>query len=175
MGENPEISINNIDENVVHASEHSRKEHHHRHKKKILKTYSLWDDILLVFLVTFAASVANYSENIPEFVLGLYKSGTAVLLCLMWFGLSLYSGLKSKWKFAVFTLLFWLIPVAGIFLYEAGPEAFGLSIIMYVISEFFRLLVIDSTASVMSVLGISGMASALVFMLINLLFFFGTD
>ena len=172
MGENPEISIDNASENVNHNSHQSHGEHHHRHKRKIKKTYSLFDDMLLAFLVTFAAAVANYSENIPEMLQNGYKACTSVILLVVWIGVSLYSGLTSKWKFAVFSALFWMIPTVGMLLYESGPDFFGLSIIMYVLSEFFRLMAIDSAAPVMGVFGIDGMAVPVVFMLINLLSFF---
>lgn len=172
MGENPEISIDSADESAVHKSEHRHDGHHHRHKKRIKRTYSLFDDMLLAFLITFAAAVANYSENIPESLLDMYKAGTSVIFLAVWLGLSLYSGLTSKWKFAVFTALFWIIPAAGMLLYESGPDFFGLSVIMYVLSEFFRLLTIDSAAAVMSVFGVDGIAVPVIFMLINLLSFF---
>ena len=165
MSENPEITIDKNDDSHHH-------EHKHRHHKKIKKTYSLADDIILAFLVTFAASVSSYVNNIPESLSSLYNVLLLIIFAVVWLGLSLYSGLKSKWKFAVFTALFWLIPVIGITLYESGPEVFGMSVIMYVLSEFFRLIAVDSTTPLLDLIGLGGMTGAVIFMLLNLLIFF---
>lgn len=164
MSDNPEIKIDK-----VHGEDSSQSM---RHKKR-KKSYCLADDMLLAFLVTFAAAVAGYSENVPDTLRIVYSVSMTVVFALVWFGLSLYSGIKGKWKFILFTALFWIIPVICIALYDSGAAGFGLSVTMYVLSEFFRLLVIDSTQPIISIIGLEGVLSPIIFLLLNLLFFFG--
>lgn len=162
MSDNPEMIIENKNDH-----------HEHRHqKKKAKKTYSLADDMLLAFLITFAAGASSYGGDLYGSISSLYNWLILVAFTVIWFGLSLYSGLKSKWKFAIFTVLFWLVPIIGISLYESGPEVFGMSVIMYVLSEFFRLLAIDSTSSVLALIGLDGITGAVIFLLLNMLIFF---
>lgn len=169
MSENPEI-ITEKNNDSHHHRHHDG--HHHRHKKRVIRTYGLSDDMLLAFLITFAAAVAGYVENMPEAISNLYSGILTVMLIFVWLGLSIYSGLHSKWKFAVFTALFWLIPVIMIVLYESGPQVFGMSVTMYVLSEFFRLLVIDSVTPVIGFIGMQGLTCPVIFLLLNMLAFF---
>ena len=163
MSDNPEMIIENKNDH-----------HEHRHhKKKVKRTYSLADDMLLAFLITFAAGTSSYSGDIYGSISSMYNWLILVAFTVIWIGLSLYSGLKSKWKFVIFTVLFWLVPIIGITLYESGPEVFGMSVIMYVLSEFFKFLAVDSASSVLSVVGLDGITGAVIFLLLNMFAFFG--
>ncbi len=127
-------------------------------KTKTKKTaYSLLSNMLVAFLITFAASVESLDKSLPENLQSLFSNLIVVVCFLTWVGISFISGCRKKWGFAFFSVIVWILPQVIIFLANDGPRFFRMSLIMYALSEFSGVF---STALLEKMLGwLSGNAA----------------
>lgn len=121
------------------------------------------DDMMICFAVTFTAASMRFVGNMPQKFTDIYNAVLLVLFVFTWLWASFRSGMKGRWPFAVFASCFWLIPQIVISLYEGGPEAFGLSITAYVLSEAFGLMILTPIKVLGNFVGLEGAASTIVF------------
>lgn len=111
------------------------------HKEKLRS--GLADSMFLAFLITFAASASNYEKYVPEKAGMAYSTVLWVVCALTWIVLSFIYGYRKKWQFEVFAAVFWILPAILIYLANSGPEAFRFSLIMYSVSEFSSLILMQ--------------------------------
>ncbi len=136
-----------------HHHEDGQEEHHHKGHKHSGKhsgssRYSLCENMFILFMITFAAGVLCYEKSMPESFTQLYKTAVFIICLFMWISLSLISGARNKWGFMVFTALFWFLPIIEIYLSNNGPEICRMSIVMYVLSEFFNIMFITPAGEI---------------------------
>ena len=105
--------------------------------------YSLAENILITFIITFAAAAFCYEKYMPESFMKFYRFIMTTACMLTWLWLSFSGGARNKWRFLVYTAVFWLLPLIIIYLSDSGPEFCRMSITLYVISEFFRMMFIN--------------------------------
>lgn len=121
------------------------------------------DDMMVCFAITFTAAVMHFVGNMPQKFTDIYNAALLVLFVFTWLWASFRSGMKGRWPFAVFASCFWLIPCIVISLYESGPEAFGMSVTAYVLSETFDLLIMTPAKTLGGIAGLEGVASSVIF------------
>lgn len=102
--------------------------------------YNLAENMLISFLITFAAGASCYEESIPVSFIGLFRTVMIIMSIGTWFYISFFSGASSKWQFVIFTAIFWLAPQLIIYLADNGPEVCRMSTTMYLLSEFFSIM-----------------------------------
>ncbi len=124
------------------------------------------DDMLICFAITFTASMSCYMGNMPEKFTYIYKIVIFVLMIFTWLWASFRNGMKNKWPFAIFAVLFMLVPQVITLLYDKGPEAFGMSITMYILSEFSNIVWKRSFDFIGELLKFDNMAFTLFFIII---------
>ncbi|MGN1416887.1 MAG: hypothetical protein ACI4XF_08590 [Oscillospiraceae bacterium] len=112
------------------------------------------DNMFLVFLITFAASASNYEKYVPEQAGTAYSTVLWTVCVLTWILLSFICGYRRKWQFEVFTAVYWILPAVLIFLADSGPKAFRFSLIMYSLSEFSSLIMMQPVYMLSSLFGI---------------------
>ena len=129
------------------------------------------DKMFMAFMITFAASSMNYEAYIP---------GKAAMLCrvclwsvcaAVWAVLSFTSGMKGKWKFELFVVLYLIVPQAAIFLNESGPEFCRFSIPMYSLSQFSQLLLMQPVYMLGNLINVSNIIISLIYITASLLIF----
>lgn len=133
-------------------------------KRKIISRGA--DDILAAFLITYALASFSYEKYMPDSFMNVWNIIVFIAFAVAWAGLSFKNGYLKKRAFPIFTALFWTLPHIIIFLANDGPKAFRMSIIMYVLSEFFTLLTVVPAEITGSVLGISLPAAVIVIILL---------
>lgn len=109
-------------------------------KKIHKKSYSICENMFISFIITFAAGSLCYEGYVPESLIKIYRMFVFILCILTWIVLSVISGAQNKWQYEIFTVLFWLIPPLAIYLANDGPEAFQMSMTMYLLSEMFIIM-----------------------------------
>lgn len=140
-------------------------------EKREKAVFGLADSMLMAFLITFAASAMNYEQYIPEQAAALYRICLWTVCILTWAGLSFISGMRGKWQFEVFAALYLILPQVIIYLAYLGPEVFRLSLIMYSLSEFFSLILMQPVYMLGELLDIGDILSSVIFIAISLLLF----
>lgn len=123
-------------------------------KKNLKSSYSLTANMFIAFIITFAAGTICFESYMPENFTAIYRAAVIALCLITWFALSFISGKKKKWQFAVYSVLFWVLPQVIIFLANDGPEVFRKSITMYLLSEFSAILVSAPAEAVGSLINI---------------------
>lgn len=104
--------------------------------------YSLAENIFITFIITFAAASFCYEKYMPESFMKFYQFIMTAACLLTWLWLSFSGGARNKWRFVIYTAVFWLLPLILMYLSDNGPEFCRMSITLYVISEFFRMMFI---------------------------------
>lgn len=137
-----------------------------REKKARDETYNFWGNMFISFIITFAAGHLCFEESLPENIMKMYRTLVFIICIFTWIVLSITSGIQDKWRYEVFTVLFWLIPPLVIYLANEGPEAFTMSITMYLLSEFFIIMFETPAKAVGEVLGIGSVPVMLEIVLI---------
>ena len=102
--------------------------------------YSLTANMLIAFLITFAAGTLSFEGYMPEKFIIVYSTIVTILCFGVWIILSFISGKNKKIMFAVYSVLFWSLPQIVIFLANSGPEVFRKSITMYLLSELASIV-----------------------------------
>lgn len=156
--------ISEIDGNAEETQEKAEKK---------VKRRRLTDDILLLFLITFAFAAFNFEAYMPEELMKYYIGFTAVVFAASWAVISFFNGAAKKRKYLLFAALFWIVPQLIIFLASSGPRLFTLSLTMYVLSEFSAVMTSVPLAELCDVAGFGSFAAAFVFLLVNVFCFLG--
>lgn len=133
--------------------------------KKLRGHSKVTHDMMVCFAITYTAATMHFVGNMPQKFTDIYNAVLLVLFVFTWMWASFRSGMKGRWPFAVFASCFWLIPVTVISLYEGGPEAFGMSITAYVLSEAFDLMIMTPVKVLGSIVGLEGAVSAVIFLI----------
>ncbi|MGN0691261.1 MAG: hypothetical protein ACI4K7_02815 [Oscillospiraceae bacterium] len=113
------------------------------HKEHAKSRSGMADNMFLAFLITFAASASNYEKYVPETVGKVYSTVLWIVCAVTWIVLSFKWGYRRKWQFEVFSAVYWILPAILIFLADSGPEVFRFSLIMYFLSEFSSLIMMQ--------------------------------
>ena len=137
-------------------------------RKKIFGTA---DKMFMAFMITFAASSMNYEAFIPEKAAMLYRMCLWSVCAAVWVVLSFTSGMKEKWQFELFAVLYLIVPQAVIFLNESGPEFCRFSIPMYSLSQFSQLLLMQPVYMLGNLMNMSNIIISLIYITISLLIF----
>lgn len=106
---------------------------------KTQSKHSVSGDCFICAGVTLTYTFWLYEEYMPEALMNVLCSIAMVLMFFMWIYLSFINGCRRKKAFAVFTVLFWMIP-ASVAAYSDGitdPDKF--SIELYTAGEFSKL------------------------------------
>lgn len=140
-------------------------------EKREKAVFGLADSMLMAFMITFAASAMNYEQYIPEQAAALYRICLWTVCALTWAGLSFISGMRGKWQFEVFATLYLILPQAVMFLSNSGPEVFRFSLIMYSLSEFSSMILMQPVFMIGELLDIGDIMSSVIFIVISLLLF----
>ncbi|MGN0674748.1 MAG: DUF4094 domain-containing protein [Oscillospiraceae bacterium] len=109
-------------------------------EKKSTGRCSLCADMFLSFIITFAAGVFCYENYMPQQFMSIYRFAVIAVCIITWLGLSFSSGVRKRWQYEVFTVLFWLLPPLIIYLANEGPKFCRMSITMYLLSEFAEFI-----------------------------------
>lgn len=125
-----------------------------------------FDDILAVFLITYALAVFSYEKYMPEIIMKFMQAVTFVLFAISWLWLSFKNGKRKGVAFPIFAVFFWIFPQLIIYFANNGPEIFRMSVTMYVLSEFSDLLTTVPMKITGSVAGISAYGAAAVILLL---------
>lgn len=125
-----------------------------------------FDDILAVFLITYALAAFSYEKYMPEGIMKFMQAITFVLFAAAWLWNSFKSGKRKGVAFPIFAVFFWIFPQLIIYFANNGPEIFRMSVIMYVLSEFSDLLTTVPMKITGSVVGISAYGAATVILLL---------
>lgn len=133
----------------------------------------LFDDMLLLFLITFAYAAFNFEAYIPQDIMKYYVGFTGVVFFASWLVISFLNGSRKKRNYVLFAALFWLVPQFIIFLASSGPRFFTLSVTMYVLSEFSAVMTSIPLAGLFNAVGLGSFAAAFVFLLVNIFCFLG--
>ena len=123
------------------------------------------NDMMVCFAITFTAATMHFVGNMPQKFTDIYNVVLLVLFVFTWIWASCRNGIRGRWPFAVFASCFWLIPITVISLYESGPEAFGMSITAYVLSEAFDLMIMTPVNTLGGMVGLESAASAIMFLI----------
>ncbi len=105
-------------------------------KKHRKSSYSLCENMFLLFMITFAAGVFCYEKWMPESFMDIYLTVVFAVCIFTWLLISFFSGARNKWQFEIFTVIFWILPLLITYLADNGPEFCRMSITMYLLSEF---------------------------------------
>ena len=124
------------------------------------------EDMMVCFAITFTAATMHFVGNMPQKFTDIYNAVLLVLFVFTWMWASCRNGMRGRWPFAVFASCFWLIPVTVIGLYESGPEAFGMSITAYVLSEAFDLMIMTPVNTLGSLVGLESTPAAVIFLIL---------
>ena len=130
------------------------------------KEYSLCGNMFLAFIITFTAGTLRFEGYMPAGFINIYGPAVLIICLGTWIVLSLFSGALNKWSYEIFAVLFWLLPPLVIYLANDGPEAFRMSILMYLLSEFLAISVIAPAEAVGSVFGLGALPSVIIIVLI---------
>lgn len=134
----------------------------------------IFDDILGVFLITYAAAALSFEKYVPEGIINFLGAIYFIAFAAVWMWLSYKNGRKKSIVFPVFTAVFWLLPHLIIYLSNSGSEVFRMSVIMYVLSEFSDLIAIVPIKITGNIAGISAYgAAAVILLLCGASYFFG--
>lgn len=117
-------------------------------KKVHRRRYSLCENMFISFIITFAAGTICYESTLPEGFVNFYRTVVFILCIFTWIAISLFSGIRNKWQYEIFTVLFWIVPQIIIYLADNGPEFCRMSLTMYLLSEF-SLIVFTRPAEAM--------------------------
>lgn len=140
----------------------AEKKHHHHHKS----SYSLCENMFILFMITFAAGVFCYEKNMTESFMKIYRTAVFAICIFMWLAISFFSGSKNKWQFEVFSVLFWIVPLLIIYLANNGPEFCRMSITMYLLSEFFTIMFITPAELIGSLLKLGAVPVIIIMVLV---------
>lgn len=133
----------------------------------------LYDDIILLFLITFAYAAFNFEAYIPQSFMKYYIVFTGAVFGASWLVISFFNGAKKKKKYILFAVLFWLLPQIIILLASSGPEFFTLSVTMYILSEISAVMTSVPLSGLCNAAGFGSFAAAFVFLFINIFCFLG--
>ena len=128
--------------------------------------YNFCGNMFISFIITFAAGTLCFEESLPESVINIYRMFVFIVCILTWIILSIISGVQNKWQYEIFTVLFWLVPPLVIYLANDGPEAFTMSMTMYLLSEFFAIMFSAPAEAVGEVLRIGAVPVMIVIVLL---------
>ncbi len=142
------------------------------HKEKARSRSGLADNMFLAFLITFAASASNYEKYVPEQVGIAYSTVLWIFCALTWIVLSFICGYRKKWQFEVFAAVYWILPAILIYLANFGPKVFRFSLIMYSVSEFSSLILMQPVYMLSGKLGM-GDAGGIAMLIVASLLCFG--
>lgn len=158
--------------------ENNKNEHTHTHRhsgEKVRHRYDLGENMLLLSVITFAAGTFCYEKYMPESFMKVYRALIFAICIFMWLYLSLKSGYRNKWKFEIFSVIFWIVPLIEIYISYNGPEFCRRSTALYVLSEFFTIMYITPAETLGSAFNINGTAAVIVMALIcSFVFLAGT-
>lgn len=133
-----------------------------------------FDDILAAFLITYALAAFSFEKYIPDKIAEFMQALVFIAFALSWLWLSFKNGKKSGAAFPIFAAAFWLLPQLIIYIANNGPEIFRMSIVMYVLSEFFDFLTVVPMKITGSAAGISAYgAMAVILLLCAVCYLFG--
>ena len=102
--------------------------------------YNLLENMFISFIITFAAGTFCYEEHMPESFMNFFRPAILAVCICTWIYIAFFSGVRNKWGFEIFAVIFWLAPQLIIYLAESGPEVCRMSITMYLLSEFFTIM-----------------------------------
>lgn len=135
------------------------------------KIFGTADKMFMAFMITFAASSMNYEAYIPEKAAMLYRVCLWSVCAVVWIVISFTSGMKGKWQFELFAVLYLIVPQTVIFLNESGPEFCRFSIPMYSLSQFSQLLLMQPVYMLGNLMNMSNIIISLIYITISLLIF----
>lgn len=85
-------------------------------REALRRKTSLWQDILFCVAITLAASFYCFEQYQPK--MDLMRSLLAILLPLIWLGTAIANGIRQRYGFLAFQVLYWLVP-QGMILWNA--------------------------------------------------------
>lgn len=138
----------------------------HKAAKRLRGHSRVTNDMMVCFAITFTAATMHYVGNMPQKFTDIYNAVLLVLFVFTWMWASFRNGMRGRWPFAVFASCFWLIPLTVMSLYESGPEAFGMSITAYVLSEAFDLMLMTPIKTLGGLVGLETAAAVILFLIL---------
>lgn len=136
-------------------------------KHKGFGRISVLDDIIIYMLITYAAAVSFYEGNVPEKMAGAYRGIIFAVFAAVTLYFNFRNGALKKYGYAVFSVLFWMIPQALIVLADNGPESMRYSLTMYLISEFLTIYIKTPAAAVGNIFGTGSGIGLVIIILIS--------
>ena len=145
------------------SGENHHHSHEHRHHRK---KYNLLGNMFISFIITYAAGTLCFESHQPEAFITIYRFAVMAVCLMTWLGLSFECGARKKWSYTVFTAIFWLLPFLVIYLADYGPRFMRMSITMYLLSEFFGILITAPAEYFGSAISIGAIPSAIIIVLL---------
>ncbi len=129
-------------------------------------SYSLCENMFITFIITFAAAATFFEGYMPESFVKIYRFFMCFACVVTWLWTSFSGGAREKWRFLIYTVIFWLLPFAVTFLSNDGPEFCRMSLTLYSLSEFFGMMFITPAEQIGSSLNMGAVPVILILMLI---------
>ncbi|MGN0695391.1 MAG: hypothetical protein ACI4J5_01350 [Oscillospiraceae bacterium] len=145
-----------------------KKTEHKEHAKSLSGSA---DNMFMTFLISLAAGASNYENYLPEQAGRFYGTVVWTACVLTWIVLSFMSGYRKKWQFEVFTAVYWILPAVLIYLANSGPKVFRFSLIMYSLSEFCSMILMQPVYMLSGRLGMGDAGGIVIIMAACLLCF----
>ena len=139
----------------------------------VKKHITLFDDILLTFLITYTFAAYSYEQRLSEGFMSLFNKCMLVIFLMTWVIVAIKNGMNKKTGFAFFSALYWLVPQIIIILFYNGPEFFRHSVFMYTLSEFSVVLSSRPAALTGGYMGVSEQMAMILILMIIFASFFG--
>lgn len=134
-------------------------------KEKRVKYYFL-DNMFISFIITYAAGTICYEEYLPESFMNFFRPLMLAVCVCTWLYISFFSGVRSKWQFEIFAVIFWILPQLVIYLADSGPEICRMSVTLYALSELFLIMFNTPAEHIGGFIGVGAFPSIFIIVLL---------
>ena len=140
---------------------------------KSKKNVTLFDDILLTFLITYVFAAYSYEQRFSAEFTSLLEKCMLIIFIITWMITAVKNGMNKKTGFALYSAAYWLVPQLIIILFNSGPELFRHSVFVYTLSEFSLVLSTRPAVLTGKYIGVTAEMALLLILMIIFAAFFG--